>query len=160
MHQIAARAYSVFEADAAAPPATSLRGGAAIDSYADPPPFDPEVDKPTDEYVRTYTFDGLNYLDAQSWRHYLPRLIEYALDCRSASLGMAVEGLLWSLRPPDRVPPRLGSLSKEQEEVVVSFLEHLAFSDEAVPERELVLQVMEEWWIPGALYRPDSEADA
>jgi hypothetical protein len=66
---------------------------------------------------------------------------------------MAIDGLLWSLRPPDRDPPRLGSLTPEQEEVIVAVLDQLAFSDDSVHRKE-AMQVMEEWWIPGALYRP------
>ena len=36
-------------------------------------------DQPTDAYLEGFAFWGLAYLDAQSWRHYLPRLIDYAL---------------------------------------------------------------------------------
>ena len=61
---------------------------------------------------------------------------------------MVIDGLLQSLRPPDRVPPRLGSLNSEQEAVIVEFLERLAFGNEHDAERNLVLQVREEWWIP------------
>ena len=63
-----------------------------------------------------------------------------------------IEGLLWSLRPPDRDPPRLGSLSSEQEQVVVAFLDVLAFDDRSAY-RDLAMQVLEECWVPGALYR-------
>jgi hypothetical protein len=72
---------------------------------------------------------------------------------------MALEGLLWSLRPPDRTPARLASLTPEQEAVIIEFLDCLA-SVEHLAEGDLVLQVMEEWWVPGALYRPDPSADA
>ncbi len=65
---------------------------------------------------------------------------------------MVAEALLWSLRPPDREPPRLGSLSAEQEAVVVAVLDVLAF-DERSLDRDLAMQVLEEYWIPGALYR-------
>ena len=57
-----------------------------------------------------FAFWGLAYLDAQSWRHYLPRLIDYALR-RPDDPAMVAEALVRSLRPPDRYPPRLASLS-------------------------------------------------
>ena len=42
-------------------------------------PFDPAEDEPSDAYLEGFTLWGLGYLDARSWRHYLPRLIDYAL---------------------------------------------------------------------------------
>ena len=66
---------------------------------------------------------------------------------------MTIDALLWSLRPPDRDPPRLASLTREQEEVVVAALDKLAFSGDSAY-RSDAMQVMEEWWIPEALYRP------
>jgi hypothetical protein len=66
--------------------------------------------------------------------------------------AMAVEGLLHSLRPPDREPPRLASLTVEQEAVIVAFLEDIAFSENSA-NGDFAMQVLEEWWIPGALYR-------
>jgi hypothetical protein len=62
------------------------------------------------------------------------------------------DALLNNLRPPDREPPRLASLSADQEKVVVEFLELLAFSNTSAI-RHFACQVLEEWWIPGALYR-------
>jgi len=152
------RAYAAFGADVAAHPAITLRGGNALDSYDSPPPFDPAIDDPTDAYLETYAFNGLAFLDPPSWRHYLPRLIDYALKniASNAPGTMAIEGLLWSLRPPDREPPRLGSLTREQEDIVVAALDQLAFSDDSVYRKD-AMQVMEEWWIPGALYRPPGE---
>jgi Family of unknown function (DUF6714) len=66
---------------------------------------------------------------------------------------MVVDALLSALRPSDRVPPRLASLTEAQEAVVREFLELLAFGDEPSPYRDLALQVLEEWWLPNALYR-------
>ena len=63
------------------------------------------------------------------------------------------DALLSSLRPPDREPPRLASLSPEQEVLVTRFLDILAFSEESA-HQELACQLLEEWWAPGALYRP------
>ena len=151
------RAYEAFKADVDSVPPITLRGGDALDSYDEPPPFDAAVDEPTDQYLETFAFNALNFLDAPSWRHYLPRLIEYALRniASNAPGTMAIDGLLWSLRPPDRDPPRLRSLTREQEEVVVAALDQLAFSNDSVYRKD-AMQVMEEWWIPGALYRPGS----
>lgn len=155
MEPIAQEAYERFEADAAAVPTMGLRAGAAVDGYAEPPAFDAIADEPTDDYLESYAFNGLTYLDAASWRHYRPRLIEYALSHPAAPQGMVTEALLWSLRPPDRTPPRLASLTADQEDVVAHLLERLALSDEDIPEKDLALQVMSEWWVPGALYRLD-----
>jgi hypothetical protein len=157
---IVTRAYEVFKTDVETIPPITVRGGDALDSYDEPPPFDAAVDEPTDQYLETFAFNALNFLDAPSWRHYLPRLIEYALRniASNAPATMAIDGLLWSLRPPDRDPPRLGSLTREQEEVVVAALDQLAFSDDSVYRKD-AMQVMEEWWIPGALFRPPGEPD-
>jgi hypothetical protein len=158
--EIIRRAYDVFRADVDAVPLITLRGGDRLDSYDEPPPFDPEVDEPTDTYLETYAFHGLNFLDPPSWRHYLPRLIDYALRniASNAPGTMAIDGLLWSLRPPDRDPPRLASLTPEQERVIVAVLDELAFAEDSVYKAD-AMQVMEEWWIPGALFRPKREAE-
>ena len=146
-------AREAFAADAALRPAISLRGGEALDGYGEPPVFDATLDEPVDAYLEAYTFNGLIYLDPASWRHYLPRLIDYCMRHLTDAPGMVAEGLLWSLRPPDRDPPRLRSLSSDQEAVLVAFLERVAFGEEMAAERDLALQVLEEWWIPGALCR-------
>lgn len=153
--EITSRAYQVFRADVAASPPMTLRGGDAVDSYWSAPPYDTAIDQPTDAYLERYAYWALNFLDAASWRHYLPRLIDYALhNLASQAPGtMAIDGLLWSLRPPDREPPRLASLTPEQETVVVAFLEQLAFADDSLYQED-AMQVLEEWWLPGARYRP------
>ena len=158
--ELVARAYEVLRSDVDAIPATTLRGGSAVSGYDAPPPYDPDIDAPTDSYLETYAFDGVGFLDASSWRHYLPRLIDYALrNIGSRTAGsMAIEGLLNSLRPPDRTPPRLGSLTKEQEGVIVAVLDQLAFSQDSAYQ-PFAMQVMEEWWIPHALYRPRGPTD-
>jgi hypothetical protein len=151
---IVRRAYESFRPDTDAIPAMTLRGGAAVDGYDAPPPHDAQIDEPTDSYLETYAFWGLSYLAAASWRHYLPGLIDYALrHMRSDSPAtMTVDGLLASLRPPDREPPRLGSLSPAQEALIVAFLDELAFGDGS-RYQEQAMQVLEEWWVPNALYR-------
>ncbi len=150
---IVRRAYAAFQADSESEPALTLRGGDAVDSYDTPPPYDPQLDAPTDEYVAAYTFWGLGYLDAASWRHYLPRLIDYTFQHIDDPNTMAPEGLLYSLRPPDREPPRLASLTPEQEAVIVVFLEELAFSDDSGYYQADAMQILDEWWLPNALYR-------
>lgn len=149
--KISRRASEVFHADVLAVPRMTLRGGYAEDSYDSAPPPDPVLDEPTDTYLETYTFWGLTYLDPASWRHYLPLLINYTLR-HMDDPKMAVEGLLHNLRPPDREPPRLASLTAEQEAVIVAFLEEVAFSADSA-NRDFAMQVLEEWWIPDALYR-------
>jgi hypothetical protein len=58
-----------------------------------------------------------------------------------------------SLRPPDREPPRLASLSPAQERVVRQLLEALAFAEDSVWQAD-ACQALEEWWIENPLYRP------
>jgi hypothetical protein len=153
---IVSRAVDVFRIDAAAPPPLTLRGGDAVDSYTRPAPFDPAVDALTDTYLETFAFNGLGYLDAQSWRHYLPRLIDYALR-RPDDPAMVTEALVRSLRPPDRYPPRLASLTAEQEQVVRSFLELVALGD-AIPHVQAeAQQALEEWWLPNPRSRPTAD---
>lgn len=149
--EIGLRASEVFRADALATPRMTLRGGYAVDSYDFAPPPDPVLDEPTDTYLETYTFWGLAHLDPDSWRHYLPYLINYTFR-HMDDPKMAVEGLLHNLRPPDREPPRLASLTAEQEAVIVAYLEEVAFSEDSA-NRDFAMQVLEEWWIPDALYR-------
>lgn len=148
---ISRRASEAFAADALTAPRMTLRGGYAEDSYDVAPPPDPEIDRLTDAYLEAYTFWGIAYLDPASWRHYLPHLIAHAFR-HMDDPGMAVEGLLHSLRPPDREPPRLATLSAEQEAVIVAFLEEVAFSEDSA-NRDFAMQVLEEWWLPDALYR-------
>ena len=150
---IAEIARGAFAADAAAQPAMSLRGGNDVDSYDTPTPFDEAVDLTSDEYIENHAFNALPHLDPVSWRHYLPDLIAYALVRFDRPGDLAVEGLLWSMRPPDREPPRLSSLTDDQEAAVVAFLDVLAF-DQASAYQDLARQVLEEWWVPNALFRP------
>lgn len=147
-------ANAAFAKDVAFPPGITLRGGDALDGYANPPPFDPALDAVTDTYLEQYS-GGLTFLDAASWRHYLPRLIEYAVR-HFGQFTNVCDALLNNLRPPDRESPRLASFTPEQERVVTAFLELLAFSKSS-PHQDFACQVLEEWWIPGALYRKRAE---
>lgn len=153
---LARRAYEAFKQDADALPPMTLRGGDAADSYDMPPPYDAALDAPTDAYLEQYAYWALFHLDPESWRHYLPRLIDFSLrNATSAATpraDMVVEGVLWSLRPPDRDPPRFAVLTEEQEAVIKAFLEFLAF-DDGSDHQDLAMQVLEEYWMPGALYR-------
>jgi hypothetical protein len=121
-----------------------LRGGNAVDGYASPPAYDPQLDKATDEYLEA-NYWGIAYLDPASWRYYLPRLIDYALRYKRDGGAMVVDAFLASLRPPDHDPP-------EQERVVVMVLDDLAFGDDSAWSAKAML-VLEEYWAPGALYR-------
>ena len=156
---IVSRAWEVFRTDATTSPPLTLRGGNAVDGYSQPIPFDPAEDEPTDAYLERFAFWGLGYLDARSWRHYLPRLIDYAFR-RPNDPAMVTEALVRSLRPPDRYPPRLATLSADQEDAVRSFLEHAALSD-AVPHVQAeAQQALEEWWLPNARCRPTAQETA
>jgi hypothetical protein len=157
--EIVSRAFKVFHADVAAPPPLTLRGANAVDSYNYPTPFDPAADAPTDQYVDGFGFWGIGYLDARSWRHYLPRLIDYAFR-HPNDPAMVVEALVRSLRPPDRYPPRLASLSADQEDLVRTFLEQVALGG-AVPHLQSeAQQALEEWWLPNPRCRPTAQETA
>jgi len=71
---------------------------------------------------------------------------------------MVIEATVRSLRPPYRVPARLTTLSADQEEVVVAFLELLALDDREGAAREDARTALEEWWLPGAYLRESTAA--
>ena len=149
--ELSAVAADAFVADSNAIPTLTLRGGNALDDRAKPPPFDEVIDRLTDEYVERFHW-GIPHLDAASWRHVLPFLLAYALrNLEQASI--VVDALLSSLRPPDRQPPRLASLSLEQEIIIGQVLDVLCFSPESAY-HALACQTTEEWWEPNAMYRP------
>jgi hypothetical protein len=149
-------AFEVFRADATVPPPLTLRGGNVVASYDQPMPFDAAEDEPSDAYLEGFAFWGLGYLDARSWRHYLPRLIDYAFR-RPNDPAMVTEALIRSLRPPDRYPPRLGTLDPGQEDVVRSFLEQVALGDALPHVQADAQQALEEWWLPNARSRPTAQ---
>ena len=150
------RARAAFAADVRVRPPLSLRGGYDVDSYQRPAPFDETKDEITDEYLEQHAFWGLGYLDAQSWRHYLPNLIAYALR-HPDDPHMVAEALLRSLRPPDRYPPRLATLTPDQEAVIVEFLHHVAISPEWTDLQDEAHHALEEWWLPNPRSRPTNE---
>ena len=156
---IVSRAFEVFHADAAVAPPLTLRGANALDSYAQPMAFDPAEDEPTDAYLEGFAFWGVGYLDARSWRHYLPRLIDYAFR-HPNDPAMVTEALVRSLRPPDRYPPRLAALSPEQEQTIRAFLEHAAFSNAMPHLQDEAQQALVEWWLPNARSRPTAQETA
>lgn len=142
--------FAAFSAEASAFPALTLRGGDALDAYKDAPPFDVLVDAVSDEYLEAHPW-GSGYLDPASWRHYLPFMMEFALR-HLADASDVTDALLTSLRPPDRDPPRLGSLSKPQETAVLRCLDVLAHSPGSA-HLDLASQVLSEWWTPDAIRR-------
>jgi hypothetical protein len=151
-------AYAVFHNGLIKIPPMTLRAGNAVDSYELPPPYDEQLDEPTDDYLQQFAYFALPYLDALSWHYYLPFLIDYSLRHGTAEAApescLPVEGTLSSLRPPEREPPRLSVLTPEQKSVIVDFLEVMAF-DERSNYQDYAMQVLEEYWIPGALYRDE-----
>jgi hypothetical protein len=150
---LSARVFEAFSEEIRATPAITLRGGNALDEYKEPQNFDPIVDTVSDSYFERYWW-GIAHLDPPSWRYYLPHLIEYSLR-RKQEYSMVIDALLTSLRPPDREPARLASLSSQQESVVSDFLDVMAFDDRSV-HQALACTALEEWWAPGALYRPSA----
>ena len=103
--ELVVRAFDVFSEDIALLPTITLRSGEALDMYEAPSPLDSNIDVVSDAYLEKYA-SGLTFLDASSWRHYLPYLIDYVV--RHAQHGSDVgDNLLNNLRPPDREPPRL-----------------------------------------------------
>lgn len=143
--------FKAFSEETAHAPLISLRAGNAIDEYTAAIPFDTKQDQISDEYFESFHW-GISHLDPDSWRHYLPHLFNYALH-RLHEGSVVTDALLSSLRPPDRSPARLGSLSTEQEKAIREAIEHLAFAKNSA-QSELACQVLEEWWLPNATYRP------
>lgn len=146
--------FKVFCKETSCIPLMSLRAGNAIDDYATPMLFEYEHDQVSDEYFENFHW-GLSYLDPSSWRHYLPYLLQYSFR-RIQEGSVVIDSLLSSLRPPDRMPPRLGSLSAEQETATRQAIEYLAFAKDSV-HAEFACQVLEEWWLPNSIYRPATE---
>ena len=149
------RAAAAFRADVERDPRTTLRGGNSLDAYEQPPAYDSVLDEVTDDYVETYAHYGLVYVDPDSWRHYLPRLTDHALRNHEArgrpGAGLAIGALLGSLRPPDRDPPRLASLTTEQERVIVDLLDILAFGEGSHWQDEAMALLDEDYWAPAAV---------
>ncbi|MBI3562376.1 MAG: hypothetical protein HY080_11755 [Gammaproteobacteria bacterium] len=142
-HDIIQRAFEVFKTSAGFIPTLSLRGANAADRCRSAPQADPQQDRICDEYLETYCY-GVLYLDVAAWQYYLPYLIDYALRYLLGSRSQVVDILLASLRLSDRDSPRLGSLTARQTEVVVAFLEVLAFHPESAWQAG-AMQVLEEY---------------
>jgi hypothetical protein len=123
-------------------PSLTLRGADDVDSFRAPSTYDPMLDIVTDMYLERY-YHGVAHLDAQSWRHYLPPLLAYTSRHRRRVTEVA-EAVLWSMRPPDRDPPRLASLSIQQAGAVDAVLESLE-RDPDCAQRAFVAQVRREW---------------
>jgi hypothetical protein len=143
-----------FAADLASKPAITLRGGDRLDDCGECPPYEAVIDAVSDEYLESFHW-GIGYLDAASWRHYLPHLADYVI--RHFDQGTLVgEWTIASLSAPDREPPRLTTLTLLQEEAVVKFLEFMAFADGS-SHQESACRAIDEWWSPNPLYRPKRE---
>ena len=140
--------FAAFSAEGTAFPPMTLRGGDAIDLNKPAPPFDVLVDAISDEYLEAHPW-GSGYLDATSWRHYVPFMMEYALR-HITEASDVTDALLTSFRPPDRDPPRLGSLTKTQETAVLRFLDVMAYNADSASV-DLAAVVLSEWWTPGAI---------
>jgi hypothetical protein len=140
--------FAAFSAEGTAFPPMTLRGGDALDVNKPAPPFEVLVDAISDEYLEAHPW-GSGYLDATSWRHYLPFMMEYALRHITVASDVS-DALLTSFRPPDRDPPRLGSLTKAQETAVLRFLDVMAYNDNSAS-MDLAAVVLSEWWTPGAI---------
>ncbi len=153
--ELARRAATAFHADMERDPRTTLRGGNSLDAYEPPPAYDPVLDEATDDYVETYACYGLVYVDPDSWRHYLPRLMDHALRNQAVrdrpGAGLAIGALLASLRPPDRDPPRLASLTTDQERVIVDLLDMLAFGAASDWQDEAMELLDDDYWAPAAV---------
>jgi hypothetical protein len=140
--------FAAFSSEGTVFPPMTLRGGDAVDLGEPAPPFDVLVDAISDEYLDAHPW-GSGYLDATAWRHYLPFMMEYALRHITESSDVT-DALLTSFRPPDRTPPRLGSLSRDQESAVLRFLDVMAYSPSSAS-TDLAALVLSEWWTPGAI---------
>ena len=126
------------------PPPMSLRGGDAIDGYDVAPAFDPDLDAPSADYLERHPC-GIHHLDPDSWLHYLPVLLGHCLDEMESGTSTAVDTFLFSLRPPDRDPPRFARLSAGQRAVVVEVLEALGFSPSSRYQDD-ALTALQEYW--------------
>ncbi len=140
--------FAAFSAEGTAFPPMTLRGGDALDLDRPAPPFDVLVDAISDDYLEAHPW-GSGYLDAASWRHYLPFMMEYALR-HLIEASDVTDALLTSLRPPDRNPPRLATLTKAQETAVLRFLDVMAYNADSAS-MDLAAVVLSEWWTPGAI---------
>jgi hypothetical protein len=91
-------AFAAFKEDLDSVPPMTLRAGNAVDDCVEPPPYSPDEDAVTDDYLHQFRW-GLGYLDAKSWRHYLPHLIAHTIGNHPHGTDVTDE-LLQNLRPP------------------------------------------------------------
>jgi hypothetical protein len=147
---VTARVIAAFKSELQTLPVISLRGGDTLDDYGVAPAFDPDEDAPSDDYIERFHC-GVNYLDAQAWRHYLPILLLYMLRNMGDQASLALPTVVRSLRPAGSDPSRFGWLSPAQEATVVTVLDALAFEDASTWKTEAV-EALEDYWAPGANY--------
>lgn len=145
-----------FEEATANNPPMTLRSGDAVDSYNSAIAYNEQLDQPTNKYLQQFAYWGMPHLDPVSWHYYLPFLINYSLRNATkdapAESDLVVDATLWALRPPDREPSRFSLLTPQQEALIVEFLDSLAFDENSIYQED-AMQVLEEYWIPGATYR-------
>ena len=90
--RIVQRAYEAFHADVDATPRITLRGGDALDSYDEPPPYDPAVDAPNDAYLEAWAFNGLAF-NGMSWNGLAYNGLVFN---GMAFNGMTYNGITWN----------------------------------------------------------------
>ncbi len=100
--EIIEEAKRVFSDKLEMTPKRTLRAGNAIDDCMPEPEFDPVIDRVSYQYLEEFHW-GISYLDPDSWKHYLPILIEYSLRHLDED-RVVTHAFLNSLRPPDRPP--------------------------------------------------------
>jgi len=132
----------------------SLRAGNAADNYELGSPFDEAADQITPTYLETH-FWGLSHLDSRSWLFYLPYFLGYSIENIANPVSNAIDAFLFSLRPPDRDPPRFGALTAEQEQAVVAVLDQLAFGERSAWKDPATI-ALQEYWGPRATHREQS----
>ncbi len=130
----------------------SLRQGDEIDSHDAPAPDVAPMDwRDIPEHELETHHWGFTYLDADSWRFYLPAFLAYSVRHLSRGESLVIAACLSNLRPPDRVPSRFITLSDRQRKTVISVLAFLAFDSESHFTAD-ACQVLEECWIENPLY--------
>ncbi len=149
-HQISELAHKYFKLDFESHPKVTLRAGDALDNGSTHIPFNVELDQITELYLESFHW-GINHLDPSSWRHYIPTFVDFCIRNKNSS-SLVIDSFLNSLRPPDRQPARFSSLSSEQKDVIVKFLEFMAF-DSKSGFADLAFQCLEEYWGSNPIFK-------
>lgn len=124
----------------------TLRQGNEIDSYDTPTP---EKTLPTDwhsisnDELENHHW-GMNHLDAQSWRFYLPAFLGYSVRHPALGESLVIDTCILTLRSCDSAPPKFKTLTEEQRRAIVGVLEFLAFDPESQVQ-DAACQALEEY---------------